>query len=132
MVHDQRLSVVSAPTGVELPAAEYLRVYPLDGRPGWRLVGEVDLSTRALLVAALDLAVDQAERSARATGRTPRVHLDLAGLSFIDVGGVTVLVNGAGRLAPEGRLTLHHPPDTLRRIVDLLWVDQPELEMDPG
>jgi anti-anti-sigma regulatory factor len=104
----------------QLAAAEQLKLIPLDEVVGWRLVGEVDLATRGLLSDALDAVIRP--------GRT--VHLELTELFFIDVGGVTVLVNRAGRLAPGGRLILHHPPGTLRRIYDVLWDSRPEIEMD--
>jgi ABC-type transporter Mla MlaB component len=62
-----------------------LKIVPLVGRPGLRLSGEVDLATRALFVREFDAQL----------GGTGDVHLELAELSFIDVGGVALLATRA-------------------------------------
>jgi anti-anti-sigma factor len=80
----------------------------LDGRAGLRLRGELDtLSTGALREAIAALPADLRE-----------VHLELAGLSFIDVGGTRVLL-GLAR-CPQRRLVLHQPPRSLLRLIHLL------------
>lgn len=54
--------------------------------------------------------------------RSGDVHLELAGLSFIDIKGVTLLVTAARRIQEGGRrMVLHTPPPALRRIMDTLW-----------
>jgi len=58
------------------------------------------------------------------------VHLELAELTFIDLGGVTLLVNLAAQLGPHRRLILHRPPLPLRRVLGLLWADEPTIELD--
>jgi anti-anti-sigma regulatory factor len=50
------------------------------------------------------------------------VHLDLQGVTFMDTRSVTHVVHTATRLHDEGgRLVVHHPPDSLRRIFETLW-----------
>ncbi|SDX91057.1 STAS domain-containing protein [Micromonospora pattaloongensis] len=107
---------------LELPrrAAEFA-ILSATGRPGLRLVGEVDCATRHILDAALEtLCVDAGD-----------VHLDLAELTFIDVGGATSLVLWASRLRQGCRMILHDPPYELRRIIDMLWGQPATIEVDP-
>ncbi|MEV1286464.1 STAS domain-containing protein [Micromonospora sp. NPDC049679] len=107
---------------IELPrrAAE-LAVLPVPGRPGLRLVGEVDCATRHILDAALETML----------GDAGDVHLDLTELTFIDVGGATSLVLWASRLRGGRRMILHDPPYELRRIIDMLWGQPATIEVDP-
>jgi hypothetical protein len=92
------------------PQVPRLRIEPLgDGRPGVRLVGELDLSDRDRVAATLDdLPVSDGE-----------VHLELAELSFIDVAGTRALLAAADRLHHRygTRVVVHHPPATLTRIL---------------
>ena len=88
-----------------------LIITPMSGRVGLRLVGEVDLATAPDLEAALDELLDGGQD----------VHLDLAELRFVDIGGAAVLVAAAARLAPGRSLVLHDPPPALREIVDRFW-----------
>jgi ABC-type transporter Mla MlaB component len=87
-----------------------LTVAPLVGRNGFRLCGEVDLSSRPTL-----------ENALRRLDEDGDVHVDLAEVTFIDVGGMTALVNTATRLPADQRLVLHHPPAHLRSVVRLMW-----------
>jgi anti-anti-sigma factor len=90
-----------------------LSVERLPGHAGLRVFGEVDAATSgkwAEVLAAL-----------RIDGTPGR--LDLSGLSFIDVRGVTSLVETARRL-PSGQLRLYRPPWCLRRILDAVWMDE--------
>ncbi len=93
----------------------------LTDRPGLRIAGEIDQSNCAVLHRML------------ASCRTENdIHLDLAGLQFIDVAGVALLALFAHRAvtgAPPRRLVLHAPPYPLRRIAELLWPD-PDWEID--
>lgn len=78
----------------------------LPDRCGLRLAGELDMTARTSLHAALTDLVE-----------APEIHLELAGLRFVDAGCVTEMM----RLArPPRRLTLHDPPPVLLRLVDLL------------
>jgi anti-anti-sigma factor len=99
----------------------FLTIAPLAQQCGLRLIGEVDLATHDLLAEALS--------SVAANGDD--VHLDLAELSFIDLGGATILVNLATRLGPHQHLVLHRPPRQLRRVIGLLWRDQSAIQLDP-
>jgi anti-anti-sigma factor len=88
-----------------------LTIVPLAGRTGFRLIGEVDLFTRPGLEEALCRIADDSDD----------VHVDLADLTFIDVGGMTALAGAAARLNADQQLVLHHPPGEVRRILSLLW-----------
>ncbi|MHB1930493.1 MAG: STAS domain-containing protein [Acidimicrobiales bacterium] len=92
--------------------------------------GEVDIATRDQLGAALTAVTEHAD----ATMAAGEVHLDVAGLRFIDVGGVRVLVTAAARRPPGRGLVLHHPAATLVRILELSWRHAPglRLEHDPA
>ena len=77
---------------------------------GWlRLVGEVDLSNRALLTRALERVADGGD-----------IHLDARGVEFIDLSGIQPLLETADLLAPEHRLVLEHPSRAMRRLLELL------------
>ncbi|GHI34389.1 STAS domain-containing protein [Streptomyces daghestanicus] len=96
-----------------------LTVSPLPGLDGVRAAGEIGLATRGTWQRALEQAV-------RVDGD---VHVDMSGVSFVDVDGARVLADTAGRL-PEGRrLVLHRPPATLRRVLEMFWPDQPAIEV---
>ncbi len=99
-----------------------LRISPLTGRVGLRLDGEVDLSTvRSLKLALAGLSTMDGD-----------VQLELSGLRFIDLSGAAVLTGFAAGLGGDRRLLLHDPPLVLRRMIRLLWAQQPGIEMSPG
>lgn len=100
-------------------AGDLLTIVPLDEIPGVKLIGEVDISNRQQLTEALEFYLHQADD----------IYLELGELSFIDVGGVSVLVNIAERLSPTRRLVLQHPPRVLLRIVELAWSEPTPLSM---
>jgi anti-anti-sigma factor len=97
-----------------------LSIVPLTDRLGFRVTGEVDLSNRAALEAALDLVCECGAD----------VHLDVRDLSFIDVGAVSLLVRKSTALSPGKHLVLHNPSPALRRIIGLLWGSIPTIELD--
>jgi anti-anti-sigma regulatory factor len=76
-----------------------------------RLTGDIDLLNHDQLRGAL---------AALRTDGITAVHLELAGLRFIDVAGTSELMAFA-RSHPSLRLVLHAPPVSLRRIIALLW-----------
>jgi anti-anti-sigma regulatory factor len=76
-----------------------------------RLTGEVDILNHDQLRSAL---------TALRTDCIAAVHLELAGLRFIDVTGTRELMAFA-QSHPCLRLILHDPPASLRRIITLLW-----------
>ncbi|MCZ9338107.1 STAS domain-containing protein [Streptomyces sp. TRM76130] len=107
-----------APSGAVRTAPE-LRVCPLPGRDGVRVAGEIVLTTRETWRRALAQAVREGGD----------VHVEMSGVTFVDVDGAHTLADTARRL-PEGRrLVLHRPPATLRRVLELFWPDQPAIEV---
>jgi hypothetical protein len=87
-----------------------LRIAPLADRVGLRLEGEADISTQTELRRALaGLPADAGV-----------IHLELAGLRFIDVICTRELMSLL-KQHPEVRLILHSPPATLRGMIGLLW-----------
>src|SRR6266545_4557588 len=87
---------------------------------GLCLQGEVDQANIAMLAAALATVVDSTED----------VHLDLAGLEFIDVGGLRLLTETAGRLPAGQYLVLDGVAPYLRRILSLVgWDRAPGLKI---
>lgn len=102
---------------VTVPAGEELTISPLAGAAGLRLAGEVDLSTREVLRTALDDARHNPDD----------LHLELADLRFIDIGGVQIVLLAAQRLDPGQRMVVHRAPQSLRLALDLLRKTSPEL-----
>lgn len=93
----------------EIPISEQLTIGLLTGTPGLRLSGEADLSTRDILVTALDAAVEG----------EGDLHLELSELSFIDSGGARIMLRTAGKLGPGRRMVLHRPPPSLTVAIGL-------------
>jgi anti-anti-sigma factor len=59
----------------------------------------------------------------RATGLAAETHVHLAALRFIDVRGVTLLVNIADNLSRGRRIVVHDAPPGLQRVMRVLWPD---------
>ena len=91
-------------------ALAWLTVTLLEGRTGLRLAGEADLCT----VAALRRAAAELPDGAR------EIHLQLAGLEFIDVAAARVLVTLTERPGHPA-VILHYPPPCLTRIIRLVF-----------
>jgi hypothetical protein len=87
-----------------------LTIRALPGCTGLALIGDADLTVRDMLRAACATLV------ADSSGE---IHLDLAGLRFIDVACTRELFAIIDR-HPAMRLIVHHPPATLLRITDLV------------
>ena len=85
----------------------------LPDRTGLIVTGEADLTVKDALRAAL---------AALPADGTGDIHLDLAGLRFIDVACTRELI-GAARRRPATRVVIHHPPAALLRITALLDPD---------
>lgn len=96
-------------------------VLPLDHASGFRLVGELDLSTVGLLLAALDTLPAGAS------------VLDLAELSFMDASGLHALEQHAGSLNGAAPLVLENVPAPIRRLFHLTGADlDPDIEIRSG
>lgn len=93
------------------------RVLPLAGAHGFRLVGELDLSTVGILRAALDAL--------------PGANvLDLAELSFMDASGLHAFEQYAATLNGAGPLVLENVPAPVRRIFQITGAElDPDLEL---
>jgi hypothetical protein len=89
------------------PAADWLTVTLLEGRSGLRLTGEADLCAAPTLRRAV-AALPPGARE---------IHLQLAGLEFIDVAAARLLTERPG--PPE--VISHYPPRFLIRMIRLLW-----------
>ena len=88
-----------------------------------RAVGDLDLATAGLLTAVL--------HQRRATGYR-YVRLDLSGLSFLDAGGLGVLVRGHHDfLACRGRLVLTGVGPRIQRLLHITGLDQTLLCLAP-
>ncbi|WP_433327961.1 MEDS domain-containing protein [Spirillospora sp. CA-294931] len=82
--------------------------------PGLALSGELDASRHAVLDRALAPLM---------AGNHPSVHLDLSGLSFIDLGALNLLADRAGRRSDGGGLVLDRMSPQLRTVMDAVGWD---------
>ncbi|MFD5237132.1 STAS domain-containing protein [Streptomyces tendae] len=98
-----------------------LDVGPLPGRPGIRASGEINVSTRLSWENALT------ELSRRHTDVS---YVELSGVRFVDVAGVTALAVTAMNL-PVGRVVVERPPPQLPRVLDLFWPPLHRIEVAP-
>ncbi|PRY53431.1 STAS domain-containing protein [Glycomyces artemisiae] len=80
---------------------------------GIAIFGEIDLNGHAQWEHALRLSI----------GITRETHVHLAGLRFIDVRGVAMLVNIADELSGGKRVVVHDAPPGLHRVMEVLWSD---------
>ena len=100
------------------PLASFLAV---DEPWGLRISGEVDISNRDLLHRAL---------LSRARVM-PRLHLDLAGLTFADVGALSRLHAVAAGLGDDGWLVLAEAPALVRRALDITGLGHQRMRLVP-
>jgi anti-anti-sigma factor len=108
-----------APSGT-IGAEPGLTVAPLVERNGVRVAGEIGLATREVWQRALEQAVGEDDDV---------YYLELSAVTFVDVAGVGALATAAQRLGEGRRMVLHHPPQALRRVLDLFWPDLPAIEV---
>ncbi|GAB3653952.1 STAS domain-containing protein [Glycomyces tarimensis] len=78
-----------------------------------RAVGEIDLNGHRAWERALRQVAGQGEE----------IHLDLTELTFIDVRGVTLLVDIASQLNDGQRIVVYGAPPGLQRVMQVLWPD---------
>jgi anti-anti-sigma factor len=100
------------------PIATFLAV---DEPWGLRVTGDVDVSNRDLLHR---MVVSRA-------AVVPRLRLDLAGLTFADVGTVARLRSIAAALPDSGYLVLAQVPAVVRRILDATGLGHDRLRLEP-
>ena len=106
-----------APELAETPLASFLAV---DEPWGLRIFGEVDISNRDLLHRTL---------VSRAAVR-PQLHVDVAGLTFADVGTLFRLRAVADALPEHGWLSLGRVPAAVRRVMDIAGLDHERLRVE--
>jgi hypothetical protein len=107
-----------APELAEIPLASFLAV---DEPWGLRIFGEVDISNRDLLHRTL------LSRAAV----TPQLHLDLAGLTFADVGTLSRLRAVAAGLPDNGWLALTRVPAAISRVLSISGLHHERLRLEP-
>ena len=93
---------------------ELLKIKVLESRRGLKLSGEVDVSNANLLADSLDNHLEESED----------IHLDLSDLKFIDAAGLRVLTDAARRLPNGRRLVLWSSPPLLKRLLEIMKVDE--------
>ncbi len=101
------------------------QVHVLTEPCGLRLVGQVDLSHRAVLERELNRAVN---------GGGADLYLDISSLDFIDVGGMRLILDTAGVLALDSRkLVLGHPQHGVLRVLRICnWESAQNIEILDG
>jgi STAS domain len=102
---------LSQPAPGPAVAAGALTIWRLAGRHGLLLDGEADVNSHGALRGAL--------RALTSDG-PGEIHLELAGLTFIDVSCTRELVTLTQSPHPA-RVILHNPPWSLQRITTLAW-----------
>lgn len=78
-----------------------------------QVAGEIDLNSHG----------DWEQALRRVTSQSDEVQLDLAELTFIDVRGVTLLVDIVRDLGDGHRIVVNSAPPGLRRVMQVLWPD---------
>ena len=102
--------VGNRPAPCSTVTAGTLTIRRLAGRRGLLLDGEADVNSCSAL-----------RRALRALGDGPgEIHLELAGLTFIDVSCTRELVT-LTQFAHPAHVILHNPPWPLQRITALVW-----------
>ncbi|MEU2280728.1 STAS domain-containing protein [Streptomyces sp. NPDC013178] len=98
-----------------------LEVSPLSGRPGICVSGEISIVTRLSWEEALaELARRHRDVS----------YVELSGVGFVDVAGVSALAVTAMNL-PRGRVVVEHPPPQVPRVLGLFWPTARGIEVAP-
>jgi anti-anti-sigma factor len=85
---------------------------------GLRFAGEIDISNSDAVAQSVRIALADASRP----------HLDVSGLSFIDVSGIRALVDAAQDLGDGRQLLLHGLAPQLETVMRVTgWTDVPAL-----
>ncbi|HKW08483.1 MAG TPA: STAS domain-containing protein [Candidatus Dormibacteraeota bacterium] len=87
---------------------------------GLRFAGEIDISNSEAIAQSMRIAL----------GNVARSHLDLSGLSFIDVSGIRALVETAIDLGDGRQMLLHGLPRQLQTVMRITgWADEATLTL---
>ncbi|MFI8946431.1 STAS domain-containing protein [Streptomyces sp. NPDC053750] len=113
----------TGPGGVpgRLRSGAVLEVGPLSGRPGIRASGEIGVTTRR----SWEHALTELSRQ-----HTDVSYVELSGVRFVDVAGVTALAVTAMNLS-GGRVVVEQPPPQLPRVLELFWPSLRRIEVTP-
>jgi anti-sigma B factor antagonist len=107
-------SVSTPPAATERPSAFSIEPAPLDGAPGVRVCGEVDIATAPGLTTALDGAM---------RGSAGAFVVDLGDVTFVDSSAVSALLRARAFLGREERdLVVVCPPGASRRIFEVAGI----------
>jgi anti-sigma B factor antagonist len=107
-------SVSGPPAVTDRPPAFAIEPAPLDGAPGLRIHGELDLSTAPPLTTALDTAIRESRGA---------FVVDLGDLTFLDSSGVGVLLHARARLGRDERdLVVVCPPGAARHVFEVAGI----------
>jgi anti-anti-sigma factor len=88
--------------------------------------GEIDTATCELFASVVRAVLEDAD-----AGEPPGdAHLDLAGVDFIGVAGIRVLVGAATKRPPGLELIVYHPPVLLERVIKIGWGDVSGLRLE--
>jgi anti-anti-sigma factor len=90
------------------------RAEPTTSPPGFRLVGEVDMSNASVLGDLLRPAL-------RAGGD---LTLDMEGITFMDSTGIQVLLRAAKEVAGRGNLVLYRPGPLVLNVLNLIRAEE--------
>src|SRR3954454_9267930 len=92
-----------------------IEITAMAGPTGIRVAGEVDMATLPVWEVALDVMC----------GAPGDTVVDMAGLTFIDVGGLRALARAAQSLRTQGRrISLCGVRPAIRRVIDVLgWTE---------
>ncbi|MEU7900773.1 STAS domain-containing protein [Nonomuraea sp. NPDC049152] len=98
---------------------QHLRIAQILDPPGLRIEGELDVATLPALTWALAAITGDGD-----------IYLDLAALTFIDVGCLRALVTTAARLEDGHVLMLRSASPQLRRLLEITsWHGAPQLRL---
>lgn len=90
--------------------------------------GEIDIANHHLFAAVVDSVPEHLVGKDISRGE---VHLDMADVDFIDIGGARVLVTAALTRGPGDQLVIHHPSATLVRMLRIGWGALPGMRFEP-
>lgn len=108
---DVEHAAISGGQGQRIEAG--LRIVDLPASSGIRVIGAIDPVTRAAWETSLQVLVEGG-------GGT----VDLSGLAFTDVRGMSALVNAVRSVRPPAALTIRHPPGAAQKVLRLFWPEE--------